>query len=569
MEQAVTPQDRVSTHAEQAADWLRSARGLAKRAGCEQAVAGSLTRLETLGRDTINAAIVGAPNSGKSSLINGLLERNLLPASPIPSHASFAIDGIPSGSAEKFVVANASRPIAQLGDALSSAQGSAIHVVVALDNEWLRSLSLRLMEKGPLDAGEKELPQTIDNCLRDSDIVVLLVDALMPMKRAEAELLRECARRGIPAIVMITKLAKLTEEERLSVLEYVEKHARQYVPDICIVDREAAALKDAIAEVIRGADFAAVRFEQFKYSLLAALEAIAGAARAGAEAESKSQAERDSDINQRKNQIDSQNLVWMQIEQQLNQRREKVEEQIRDHLAANQDKILGFLSYDLDKTSDVKTWWERDMPFRLRHELQGQAAGISASIDRQLASDRKWLQEELHRQFRYPLAIGLEPGFAISETDVAGRPLALADAQKLKIVTRVGTAAVVIAAGTLFATAGIGGAVLATSLLAGLGAEQWNHQQTSQNRELVRAELNTLVGRASVYFTSDVASKLKEWYDDVIASVREGQGQWQQAQLQALQTAKQKGDSAGRTDWPDILRQIDSLLRQIRPQIPA
>jgi hypothetical protein len=261
-------------------------------------------------------------------------------------------------------------------------------------------------------------------------------------------------------------------------------------------------------------------------------------------------------------------MVWMQIEHQLNLRRDKVEEQIRSHLIANQDKTLAFLTYDLDRTNDVKAWWERDMPFRLRHELQAQAAGIAASIDRQLAADRKWLQEELHRQFKYPLALGLEPGLALDEPGVDGRSLPLADAQKLKVVARVGTAAIVIAAGTLFATAGIGGAVVATSLLAGLAAEQWNMHQTSQNREKVRGELNTLVGRGCVSYASDVSAKLKNWYDKVIESVKQVQGQWQQAQIQALQVAKQKADSAaGRTDWADILRQSEALLSKIKPPI--
>ena len=570
MDEATIPQEPVSTNVEKSAEWLRAARALAKRAGCEKAVEAALTKLETLGRDTINVAIVGAPNSGKSSLINGLLERNLLPASPIPSLASFVIEGIPAGDTEKFTVANASRPLAQLIDALSSAQGSPIRVAVSLDSAWLRSSSLRLIEKGPLDADEKGLPQTIDGCLRDTDIVLLVVDALMPMKRAEAELLRECARRGMPTIVVLTKSVALAEEERHAVVQYVETQARQYLPDIAVVDSNVTALKNVIAAVIRDTDFVSVRFEQFKHSLLTALDAIAAAARAGAEAESKSQSERDSEINQRKNQIDSQNLVWMQIEHQLNQRREKVEEQIRSHLTANQDKILAFLSYDLDKSNDIKAWWERDMPFRLRHEMQGQAAGISSSVDRQLSADRKWLQEELHRQFKYPLAIGLEPGITIGETYVGGRALPLADAQKLKIVTRVGTAAVVIAAGTLFATAHIGGAILATSMLAGLGAEQWNQRQTSENRDKVRAELSTLVGRSCAYFATDVSSKLKSWYDEVIGSVKEGQEQWQQAQIQALQAAKHKGDSAaGRTDGAEILRQIDLMFRQIKPHVSA
>jgi GTP-binding protein EngB required for normal cell division len=565
VDQETNPQ--ALAFARQSTEWLRAARALAKQAGCEQAVSTSLGRIETLGHDKINVAIVSAPNSGKSSLINGLLERNLLPVSPIPSLSSFVIEGIPAGSPEKFVVANASRPLAQLADALKSAHGSPIQVGLALDHEWLRTWSLRLIEKPPLDADEKNLVPLLDNSVRYADIVVVVIDALMPMRRAEAELVRECAKRGVPMIAVVAKLARLAEEDRQPVLDYVRTQAEQYAPDVLVVDA-AGPLKEVLGGVIERTDFTSVRFAQFKQTLLGALDAIAAAARTGAEAESKSQAERESEIQERKNQVESQNLIWMQIEQQLNQRREKVEEQIRNHLELNQQKTLDFLYYDLERAGDVKAWWERDLPFRLRHELQNHVAEISSSIDRQLSVDRKWLQDELHRQFKFPLAIGPDTAVTIGEAQVARKELPLTDSQKFKMVSRVGTAAAVLAAGTLLATAGIGGAVLATSVLAGLAAEHLNSRQTSQNREKVRSELNTLVGRSCVSFASDVSAKLKVWYDDVIGAVKACQGQWQEAQIQTLETTKQKSQPA-RPDWIKILRQTDSLFLEIQPQVHA
>lgn len=568
MEQATISQVQAADAGEQSANWLRAVRALAKRVGCEEALGGSLARLEALGRATVDIALIGGPNSGKSSLINDLLGRGVLPASPIPSLASFIIEGISAGANETFTVANAVRPLAQLPGALSSAQGSPIQATLAVDNEWLRSSPLRVVEKPALDADDKSLPQVIDALLRDTDVVVLVMDALMPMKRSEADLLRECGRRRLPVLIVITKAAKLSEDERRSVRPYVEKQARQYVPGIAVVDTGARGLREAIGSLLEHTDISAVRFEQFKHAVRAALEAIRGAAIVAAEAESKSHAEREAEINLRKGQIEAQNLIWMQIEEQLDKRREQIENEIRSHLMANQVKVLDFLYYDLDKCNDVKTWWERDMPFRLRHELHGQLAGLTASIDRQLAADRRWLQEELHRQFRYPLAIGPEPAVDISANEVDRRSLPLADGQKLRIVARVGQGAVVIAAGVLFASAGLTGAVVGTGVVAGLGAELWSNRKTATNRRLVRGELSALVGSSCGHYASDISSKLKGWYGQIIGAVKERQREWQQAQIEALQPAKEQF-GAGEFDWTDILQQIDALVREISLQMTA
>jgi hypothetical protein len=550
----------LSSRTEQATEWIRLTRDLSRRVGCESAISSSLAQLEILGREAVNVSIVGAPNCGKSTLINGLLDRSLLPASPIPSLMSFSIQAAPAGAAETFTVANASRPLAQLAAAIGAIGDAQAHVAIAVDNDWLRSVSVQIVEKPALDADDDGLTRAISRSLRDSDIVVVTIDAIMPMRRAEVELIRECARNGIPMIGAVMKLSKLAQEERGEVLAYVGKVARQHLEDLLIIGGEPAAIRDALDALVRGTDFAGVRSNQLRHSLLGALGVIADAARSGADAEKKSEAERQAEITQRKRQIDSQNLVWMQIEHQLNLRREAIEERLRSHLAEGQDKVLEILVYDLEKSDDIKAWWERDLPFRMRHELQAQAAGISSAVDRQLSADRQWLQEELHRRFKLPVAIGLEPAAALSGADIHTRELPISDVHGLKVASRVGTAGAVLGAAALLATWHISGALLATSMLAGLGAESWTRRQTSQNRDMVRAELGGVIGQACAHFARDVSAKLKRWYAEVIASVRERHQQWQQAQMQVLQAGT---GVDGKPDWDEILREISLLRRRM------
>jgi hypothetical protein len=81
---AVPLVDYVPDVTAETSGWLREARALADRAGLEEVV----TVLDELsagrGRPTFRIAVVGEFNRGKSTLLNTLLGRDLLPTGPLP-----------------------------------------------------------------------------------------------------------------------------------------------------------------------------------------------------------------------------------------------------------------------------------------------------------------------------------------------------------------------------------------------------------------------------------------------------------------------------------------------------
>jgi GTPase Era involved in 16S rRNA processing len=554
-----TPQDPANTRA-----WIQTAQSLARRAGCDRAVSGFLNSLESADPEKLTTVIAGLPNSGKSNLVNDLVGRKLLPVSPTQSHFAFEIEAAAAGVPEQFFIANAARPLEQLSDALRAAGQAAIPVRITLDSPWLASSKLRLAERGPLDEEGGDMATQIRNSLRDADISVLAIEALAPLRKLEAEFLRACSLRSVVPLVVLTKLDSLAQEEHEGVIEYVRTRLNELCPEAKLLEK-SSSLKSALEKEIPQRDFVALRDSRRQASLLEVLETIASTAKAGTEAQLRNQREREAKFTELRNNIDAQNLLWMRIEQQLKVRRESVEEQIRTHLEANQDKTLAALNYDLQRTNDVKAWWERDLPFRLQSELRAQAAGIESAIDRQLTVDRKWLQEELHRQFQYPLVIEPNMAFDLEMKEVVPREVKMADAQKLRTISRVGTAGIVLVAGALLGGAGIGGAMMATSVLAGIAAETWNNKQTQDNREKISIELRTLIGRAGINFAADVSEKIRNWYDEVVTSVRTHQEEWQQAKLAALQAERLAHSTSGsNADWKSITEDITSLVKQIR-----
>ncbi|MFN6529395.1 hypothetical protein [Nostoc sp. ChiSLP03a] len=62
-------------------------------------------------------------------------------------------------------------------------------------------------------------------------------------------------------------------------------------------------------------------------------------------------------------------------------------------------ELLENLLLKLKRTQDPKTWWEQDLPFRLRRELFRLSRQLENDILKALALDFEWLQNEVLKQF--------------------------------------------------------------------------------------------------------------------------------------------------------------------------
>lgn len=552
--------------------WLKTTREIATQTGCLDATEPVLQALKKMGRNSINIAFIGGHNSGKSSLVNQLLQKQVLPVTALSSNTQFSILG--NTDKEGFLLANDQvwHPLEDLHNKDLFPESSEALVSINLSDQWLTENSFYLMEKLALDASEEELKDVANLLLEEVDCVVLVIDALMPLKRAEVQFLSECVRRGIPLIIAISKIDKLLKEEYEDVINYVTRHTTSRSSSIKVVPTSVKSsdgtgnLKIAIQEIINETDIVSVRVQQVAHTLLGVLDVIRSAAQTGLEVYNKNEQERNLELKKRQQQIDSQNLVWQQIEQKLDLKRQKVDDLLRNHLQNNQTTILEVLLYELKRSNDIRTWWERDLPFRLERELRNLAGQLSKTINQQIVGDLQWLQEETSRQFKYPLQALSEPNVSVDTASVEQREIPLSNSNTLKIISRVGSAVSIVLAGTILVPLGFAGAGLAASVIAGLTAEQLIHWNTVHEREKIREELRKVIERAEHAYALEVSRQLKESYNQVIFDLKQHQLRWQQAQLQALMTIKGKPVGNSRVNWEQLVKQTNQLMVDIKTQ---
>ena len=201
--------------------------------GGETAGAGSaLFRTIPPGHRSGYAALVGAPNVGKSTLLNRLLGTKLSIVTPRPSTTRNRVLGILSGGYDVGAAPEASG---------ESAADVPPHQVVFLDTPGVVRPKYRLHE---------HMMRDVDRSLRDADVTVFLADATEPRitHDAEAALAKLEGFRG-PALLALNKVDLLpSADAALPLVElYRQRHPFEEVVPVSALDgRGTDALLDLI-----------------------------------------------------------------------------------------------------------------------------------------------------------------------------------------------------------------------------------------------------------------------------------------------------------------------------------
>ncbi|MEU9152343.1 dynamin family protein [Streptomyces sp. NPDC048417] len=86
----------------------------------------------------------------------------------------------------------------------------------------------------------------------------------------------------------------------------------------------------------------------------------------------------------------------LQLRIDLTARRLTLTTRLREYVQSKRDGMIERLRWELDRTADPRGWWERDLPFRLRHELSVLAKESERTVLLPaLTADSGWLDEEV------------------------------------------------------------------------------------------------------------------------------------------------------------------------------
>lgn len=488
------------------------------------------TRYNELEEDCIRIGVIGGSCSGKTALINGITGTKL----PIQGFASGVGYEIRYGKEEKyFIMGNSSDKCPDI-DTIPPGE----IVQVECPNDWLKDKHLIVKEK--IERRFEDDDMGINFHVSDLDVCVYIIDGLMPYTKNDALIIDSLDKFGIPTLVVVSKMDHLQGNDELLNSSSV-KEVTNYLSN-CLAERQnvslcfgkqgqslsnmTAEIKSHLEKTISSFNKDEIRAAQnnlFLVDVISSLFKKSEEMRKGIEAK---EAQVEANTEDKKNRISSLDGEWVRIELELTKKRQECEEHLRNRLEDKKADILRKISHELDTVNDIKVYWERDLAYRIDEIMRAESQNTCQLINNDIVNTLRWLQDELQKTFKRKSFVAPSVTFTTDDNSVILDNIELVDYKRLKIVTRVGTAVTVIAAGTLLATSGIAGALMAISMVSGIGAEWFMGRKTKDAREKVKSILPSIIDQAILGYVDKVSTSLRDSYADIIANLRKSQETW-------------------------------------------
>jgi GTP-binding protein EngB required for normal cell division len=186
---------------------------------------------ERLESTSFEVAVFGRVSSGKSSLLNRILDQSVLPVGVTPVTAvpvRITFGEPPSAHVDFADRPSLTVPLSRLAEFATEQENPAnrkhvARIRVELDRPRLRT-GVTFVDTPGLGSlatsGAAETWAYLPRC----DLGIVLVDAAASLAREDLEVVRALGQRGASAMLLLSKADLLTPEERERVGDYVEKH---------------------------------------------------------------------------------------------------------------------------------------------------------------------------------------------------------------------------------------------------------------------------------------------------------------------------------------------------------
>jgi GTPase SAR1 family protein len=524
-------------------------------------------------------AFVGEFSRGKSHLINRLLGREILPEGALPTTAT--LTSIVAGLEERMEVRVSGKTEVRYLDDISwedllatDDAGSETEVFagvrISLNHQWLKSLDIEIIDTpGAGDLSERRI-NMVSDILNQCDGAILTVSANSPFSMTEAAFLeQEVLGRHIPRVmVAVSKLDTILPADKANVMNNIRHRIANTAGDIPVLSthpiEDSLSETDALATIIAQIESLVDRGErriwrsrqvsdQLSDWLGHAIEIFQGAIAAM----TMTSAQRKDALRQAENEIEQADLDWDNLRIKIDTLRLKRTKEIHQQINSCQQELIENLEFEIQKVPDLKIWWERDLPFRLRRELTMISRRNEGFLIKLLTEDIQWLQCEVAKIFSTNIQQSV-----FNQQQVTGIQFKLdnqdiTDLQKYRLFTRLGTTAAMIGGSILGGPIGI---AASTGIL--LASEGYLNKELDVQRLVLSDELKRVVDISINEYCQQVSERLRQLYQVIIDDIVTEQTAWKYSKKASL-TFDESSTTQAQNDWQQVLAKAVKLQQEI------
>lgn len=501
-------------------------------------------QIANLNIEGICIGILGLPNTAKTSVINSLVDANL-PITNLPSGKNYKVG---------------------YGENENISEVDSVSPSVQIPNNWLKEKKVTIIEKTLDIIPEEATIVSLCQLLSGIDICIYVINAQAALNRTDMLVLNFLNNAGVATILLPARIDLISEEDRGEVLSYIKSNIQQY-NQVKLIDLDTAVFKSneiiqsSVQELVDKANIKLPRENFQNFYLGFALSRLYENCQSKINECHNQIRKLEATAEEKKQHLNEKITSWLKVETELRKRTYSISDKLRALLDTRKSDVMRRLSHDVDVCGDVKLFWEKDFPYRLEELMKAEMNSAAQVINQEVIKTIQWLQDELLKQFhcRISLTTGIvgERSFSYIQD---GSRVKIADSSKLKIVTRIGTAATVIAAGALFASSGIGGVVMAISMVSGLGTELFMRKQTNESKELIKSHIPEIIERSYIQLITEFNQKIQDVTNEIILHLQELKKDWLETSEKNIEQEKAIAIfNYSPSKWEAIMGQINQL----------
>lgn len=550
---------------------------------------------KSIAKDHFTIAVVGEFSRGKSTLINRLFNRDILPVGTLPTTA--LLTRITYSAKEAMtVVSGNGRERKELPLDMDSWKGLVAsnfgekepegHVMLGISDSWLGKYGIDILDTPGAGDLEEKRARVIENCLLGADAALIAISAEKPFSLTEQTFIRhKILSKGTPFFaIALTQLDMVPESQREGVISHIYKKLKgmKVSMPVVVVDNSLKgtcgkyenivgiqALHDLIFSWLTHAERRVLTDKWMLTNLNRIVDmAMASLMQQKTILDAKGE-EREQLIASRNASLANVHEQWEKLRDEMKKRCDRCIEIFNKKAKECGDAITEALQHEIGRQPNPKEWIDKEYSYRVKRELSAVSLTLDNHVMRQLSGDVRWLNGVLAQQFKEVIPVDIEALTAKDDfiADVNNKDLKIRDikevTKKNAILTTgatLGAAAITMwltgGVGCIFATMGVG---TIGNMFSRRNLDKTIEEQKKQIQELIAEEMPLVIKSAS----SDSGTKIKILYNQAISEAFAAETRWMQTQRTLIRQSFGKDHDEAVASLNKQLNEIINLKQQL------
>lgn len=520
-----------------------------------------------------SVAVVGEFSRGKSTFLNDLIGKELLPVGDLPTTAM--LTKIVYGKKQKFFRFYDGKKeeisLETLENLVADDNGNDPSGVILAETpfKFIDKNGIQFIDTpgaGDIFGNRAAITtETIASC----DATIVTVSATMPLSLTEKSFVEDnIFLKQIPRVaVVVTRLDQIPEKEREKVYEHIKIEVNKWQKNIPVWvsglnikrwSKEIVFGKDEIlAEIAKwsqNSDNDKLRMQQIYAQTQLIQQRFEQILNERRDMLKTDRAEYEKKLKQEERTVLNQDVVWDEISLEIEKREVAFGEWLRKILDEKTPDMKEDILFQIKNCPDPQKWWNETFPYIFKKKIQGLSKELSAVINRKVAAESELAVNFIRQK--------LDPKFALNKQNLPAeninaetnlQNLEKMDGQSLdkaRTVSRLVSSGAFLLSGIMMPGMPVG---MILSAAAGLVSEKVIRGKIDRQRDQVARHVDSVMDAAFGQIVENSKAQIAKTYAAIVKEIQNEKKIW-------LENAKK---NFAKIENSDIAKQLDDVEKKI------